>query len=63
MPVTLEPDRAVNTLTPPAPIETLPWMLPALMKVLPGAPGMIGPCRATRPMIVPSLVIFTWPPP
>jgi len=57
--LTLEPDTAVKVLVLLAPIDTLPLMVPALMKVLPVAEASM----AVRPVMVPVLVMLTCAPP
>ena len=56
LPVTDEPDCIVKTLLAPAPMLTLPTIVPALTKVLPA--WALGACIAIRPTIEPLLMIW-----
>ncbi len=57
-----DPVAAVNVLLLFAPIDTLPLMVPELVKVLP-TPGVPDAWNPTRPSIVPLLLKLTWAPP
>ncbi|CAM4051036.1 hypothetical protein PSRE111525_24590 [Pseudomonas reidholzensis] len=50
---------ALKRLVLPAPIDRLPLIAPALVKVLP----VLDAWNAARPVMVPELVMFTTPPP
>ncbi len=57
--LTFDPVTAVKVLVLLVPIDTLPLMVPALMKVLPAAELS----NAVRPVMVPVLVKLIWLPP
>ena len=60
--LTDEPETAVNVLVLLMPIETPPLIVPALAKLLP-VPAVPDAWKPTRPLMVPVLTKFTWPPP
>ena len=61
--LTLEPVRALKMFVPtPAPSDTLPLMVPALVNTFPVCPPASNasrPWKATRPVMVPVFVMLT----